>query len=100
MNGEMQRFTEYCLSQYGLDVLINDNSLLKENAVIIDFNSLHEDLYIELKIENEDIKVYADRNYFTDDDNVLKLTEYGVSQTFACASIPKIPFTKVYVKHK
>ena len=99
-NGELERFRDYCYSIYGLNVLANGSVTPSGEAVVIDLNNFHDDLYTEIKIGDEHVRVYAERDYFTDDTNVIRLTEYGVSQVLACAAIPKIPFNTVYVKHK
>lgn len=100
INSEIIRFKEYCLNQYGLNVFVNDTSLINENVVVLDLDIPFKELYTHIKNGNDYIKIYADQSYFSEDENVKKLTDYGISQVFACAAISKVPYKRVYInKH-
>ncbi len=100
VSGETNRFKDYCLYQYGLDVFINDSSMVSKKVVIIDFNKLVNSICMDVEINGDVINIYGDQAYFATDDRVKILTDSGVSLLMACAAIPKISFEKVYIKHK
>lgn len=96
VNSDLLQFKEYCYSQLGVNVFINDFSLMS-NFLRVNLNKELQGLCIDIFGASSVERIYADERYFTLNSLTETLTELGVSSVFACSAVQVIPFEKIYV---
>lgn len=99
LNAELRRFCDYCFSEFGLQVFVNDNSMLDSTFFSIDLNSV-DNSKNKLKLicaDGEKI-ICVDSKYFQENQDVKRLIDYGVDLHTACAAVQVIPFRRIYLE--
>ncbi len=83
--GEIQRYIDYCFFNYGLTVYLNESFALDSHTIYINLNNIYQDKAIFINIKGEESQLLPDVCYFTSNDDIKKLTYYGVPIKSACA---------------
>lgn len=99
LNAELRRFCDYCFSEFGLQVFVNDRSMLDCKFISVDLNSI-DSTKNTLRLMRGDCEkvVCADSKYFQENEDVKKLVDYGVDLHTACAAMQVVPFRRIYLR--
>lgn len=83
-NVAINNFRDICYNNLGLGV---ENVFCSEYQAFLDFDSIVTEKGAFITVNDNQILVYADEEYFFVDDNVSKLMKYEVPKEYACASL-------------